>query len=297
MRSIQSKGGQQSQVLHVVLTQLSDCVLNSIRLEALCEHPYNPCAMAITLWPTLEPPAPRDLLPRHVAIIMDGNGRWASRRGLVRVRGHEAGVESVRDCVRYSGQVHLDALTLYAFSTENWKRPRTEVTYLMRLLKKYLLEERDELHANNVRLTSIGRVEELPDDVRECLEHVQDHTARNSGLTLSLALNYGSQDEIRDAAQALAGKVERGELRADQIDEATVAAHLHTADLPTVDLLIRTAGEQRISNFLLWQASGADFHVAQPCWPDFRRAHLIEAILEYAGRRKSAALASELDPQ
>ncbi|MCW8130395.1 MAG: di-trans,poly-cis-decaprenylcistransferase [Planctomycetota bacterium] len=252
--------------------------------------------MATTLWPTLEPPAPREFLPRHVAIIMDGNGRWASRRGLVRVRGHEAGVESVRDCVRYSGQTHLKALTLYAFSTENWKRPRTEVTYLMRLLKKYLIEERDELHANGVRLTSIGRVEELPKDVRECLEHVQEHTAGNRGLTLSLALNYGSQDEIRDAARALAGKVARGELSADEIDEAQVAAHLHTAGLPPVDLLIRTAGEQRISNFLLWQASGADFHVAQPCWPDFRRADLIEAMLAYAGRRKGAALAGPREP-
>ncbi|MBI3828450.1 MAG: di-trans,poly-cis-decaprenylcistransferase [Planctomycetes bacterium] len=244
------------------------------------------------LWPTLEPPAPREFLPHHVAIIMDGNGRWASRRGLVRVRGHRAGVESVRDCVRYSGQIHLAALTLYAFSTENWKRPRTEVGYLMRLLKKYLLEERDELHANGVRLTSIGRTEELPKDVLERLEHVQQHTAGNTGLNLCLALNYGSQDELLDAARGLAEKVARGEMKTAAIDEAAIGRELHTQEMPPVDLLVRTAGEQRISNFLLWQSAGADFHVSQACWPDFRRGHLTEAIVAYAARRKESVPSS-----
>ena len=245
---------------------------------------YTP-AMA-TKWPTIQPPVPRELLPKHIAVIMDGNGRWARSKGLVRARGHEAGVEAVRDSVRYCGQFHVAALTLYAFSTENWKRPRREVEYLMRLLKKYLSEEFEELHLNGVRLTSIGETHELPEDVRAELHKVQDHTARNSGLNLCLALNYGAQDELAGAVRQVAMQVAAGEVAPESGSEQALDAALHTAGMPALDLLIRTAGERRLSNFLLWQASGAEFHVEEACWPDFRREHLKRAIEEYAGRKQ-----------
>jgi len=242
-----------------------------------------------TKWPTLQPPVPREMLPRHIAVIMDGNGRWAKGKGFVRVRGHEAGVEAVRDSVRYCGQIHVRALTLYAFSTENWKRPRREVEYLMRMLKKYLIEELEELHLNGVRLTSIGSTHELPADVRAELCKAQDHTARNTGLNLCLALNYGAQDELAGAARKVAAQVAAGELSANSINADAVTAALHTAGMPELDLLIRTAGERRLSNFLLWQASGAEFHVEDACWPDFRRAHLKRAIEAFAERRLAEA--------
>ncbi|MCZ7646803.1 MAG: polyprenyl diphosphate synthase [Planctomycetota bacterium] len=241
-----------------------------------------PDTRGVRRWQTLEPPAPREALPRHVAIIMDGNGRWARQRGWRRVKGHEAGADAVRDVVRYGGQIRLGALTLYAFSTENWKRPRREVQYLMRLLKKYLVEELPELHANGVRLTSIGDVDELPADVREELRHAERVTAENRGLNLCLALNYGARDELADAARALAGRVRRGELAPDELDEAAVGAALHTAGMPPLDLLIRTAGEERLSNFLLWQACDAIFHVTETCWPDFRREDLLSALEAFA---------------
>lgn len=234
------------------------------------------------LWPTLEPPIPRASMPRHIAIIMDGNGRWAKRRGWLRVKGHEAGAEAVRDIVRYGGQIHLGALTLYAFSTENWKRPRREVQYLMRLLKKYLIEELAELHANGVKLTSIGDIAALPADVREELLFVQSVTAANTGLNLCLALNYGAQDELAEAARKLGERVREGELAAEAIDENAVEAALQTAGMAELDLLIRTAGERRLSNFLLWQACDAVFHVTETCWPDFRRDDLRTALDAYA---------------
>ncbi|MCK6470831.1 MAG: polyprenyl diphosphate synthase [Planctomycetes bacterium] len=246
---------------------------------------------SVPIWPTLKPPVPRAAMPRHVAIIMDGNGRWARQRGLVRIRGHEAGVEAVRDVVRYCGQTHVQALTLYAFSTENWQRPRKEVQYLMRLLKRYLVEELDELHANKVRLTSIGGVHRLPGDVLSCLEKAQTHTAGNSGLTLCLALSYGSHEELLDAARDLSAQAARGDLAPERIDAAAVEAALHSAGIPPVDLLIRTAGERRVSNFLLWQACDAFFHVTDTCWPNFRRADVAEAI------HALAAAPSDVEPR
>lgn len=242
-----------------------------------------------TKWPTLQPPVPHELLPQHIAVIMDGNGRWAKSQGLLRVRGHEAGVAAVRESVRYCGQLHVRALTLYAFSTENWKRPRREVEYLMRLLKKFLRDELEELHLNGVRLTSIGGTRELPTDVRAELRKAQQYTAHNTGLNLCLALNYGAQDELADAARKVAVQVSSGKLTADEVSEATVTAALHTAGMPELDLLIRTAGERRLSNFLLWQVCGAEFHVEDACWPDFRRAHLKRAIEIFAERRLAEA--------
>jgi undecaprenyl diphosphate synthase len=235
-------------------------------------------------WAPLAPPVPRARLPRHTAIIMDGNGRWATQRGLPRIRGHEAGVESVRDVVSYCGQIGIRALTLYAFSTENWKRPRTEVSFLMRLLSHYLRAELRELHTNSVRLLSIGRVEALPAAVREALDEARETTAKNDGLMLCLALNYGGRDEIVEAVRSLCAQAARGELDPRTLDATQLGSALYTADLPPVDLLIRTAGERRLSNFLLWQAGGAVFHVAPQCWPEFRRAQLDLALQEYAAR-------------
>jgi len=240
-------------------------------------------------WPPLAPPVPPSRLPAHVAIIMDGNGRWATRQGLLRIKGHQAGVESVRRVTRYCGQIGVKALTLYAFSTENWRRPRTEVSFLFRLLKKYLVHERPELIANQVRLTSIGDTSALSTEVQTELRLTERLTANNTGLNLCLALNYGAQDEIVSAARALAARVGDGELQPGQITAELFERSLFTARMPPVDLLIRTAGERRLSNFLLWQACGADFHVTPVCWPDFRSEHLEEAILQCAKRAVPAA--------
>ncbi|MCY3023642.1 MAG: polyprenyl diphosphate synthase [Planctomycetota bacterium] len=239
-------------------------------------------------WPTIKPPLPRAELPRHIAIIMDGNGRWATRHGMLRISGHRAGVESVRDVTRYCGQIHVEVLTLYAFSTENWKRPKAEVRFLFRLLRKYLADERAELIANGVRLTAIGQTRALPDDVQAELQRTRQLTAANTGLNLCLALNYGAQDEILNAARALAARAAAGELTPADINEELLEQALFTSGMPPVDLLIRTAGERRLSNFLLWQACGAEFHVTARCWPEFRRTDLEAAIVEYARRRETA---------
>jgi len=239
-------------------------------------------------WPVLAPPLPMEQMPRHVAIIMDGNGRWATRRGMIRVNGHEAGVDSVRAVTRYCGQVHIQALTLYAFSTENWKRPKAEIKFLFRLLKKYLVEERAELMANGVRLTSIGNIAGLPDDVQAELRKTEALTAGGTGLNLCLALNYGAHDEILGAAQTLAARAAAGELKSSDITEELFEKTLFTAGMPPLDLLIRTAGEQRLSNFLLWQACGAEFYAMPVCWPEFQRDDLEKGILEFAARRSAS---------
>jgi undecaprenyl diphosphate synthase len=240
------------------------------------------------VWKPLSPPVPGEALPEHIAIIMDGNGRWAVRQNLLRIRGHEAGAEAVREVVRYCGQIKVRALTLYAFSSENWQRPQAEVRFLMRLLKRYLINEIDELHANGVRMRSVGRVEELPSDVLEELESCKAKTASNTGLNLCLALNYGGHAELVDAAKSLSARAADGEITPEEIDIPMVSEQLGTAGLPPVELLIRTAGEQRVSNFLLWQACDAEFQCLDICWPEFRREHLEEAIHEYAKRRQRA---------
>ena len=250
-------------------------------------------------WPRLKPPLPPERLPRHIAIIMDGNGRWARRRGLVRIKGHLAGVDAVRAITRYCGQVGVQALTLYAFSTENWKRPKTEVRFLFGLLKKYLIEERAELMANHVRLTSIGETRALPDDVQAELRRTEELTGANAlrdkpavaqpadpGLNLCLALNYGAHDEILAAVRQVAARVAARELRPAEITPELFESTLSTAGMPPLDLLIRTAGERRLSNFLLWQACGAEFYVTPVCWPDFQPHDLELAIAEFAKRRE-----------
>ena len=239
-------------------------------------------------WPTLKSPLSKDKMPGHIAIIMDGNGRWATQQGLIRINGHRAGVDSVREATRYCGQVHVKALTLYAFSTENWKRPKAEIRFLFRLLKKYLVEERAELIANNVRLTSIGAIHELPEDVQAELQRTQALTAANKGLNLCLALNYGAHDEILSAAQRLAADAVAGKINSKEITEEVFERQLSTSGMPVLELLIRTAGERRLSNFLLWQACDAEFYVTPVCWPDFRHKDLEAAIIEFGRRRSSS---------
>lgn len=225
-------------------------------------------------------------VPRHVAIIMDGNGRWAEARGLARVAGHEAGAESVRDITRACREAGVEALTLYSFSTENWKRPDDEVGALMGLLARYLVDERREILDNGVRLGAIGQTERLPLTVRAALRELTLASRKNTGMVLTLALSYGSRNEIVEAARALAKKAAAGRLRPDQIDEAAFSAELATAGLPDPDLLIRTSGEMRLSNFLLWQLAYAELYVTDTLWPDFRRAELQKAFDAFGSRER-----------
>jgi undecaprenyl diphosphate synthase len=224
--------------------------------------------------------------PKHVAIIMDGNGRWAEERGLSRIRGHWAGVDSIREVVRAAGELGISYLTLYSFSVDNWKRPRREVSSLMGLLKRFLKKEEADLNRNNVRLRVIGRIEGLPEDVQSAIEKAVKGTAANTGLTLVLALNYGARSEIADAVRDLCAKSARGELRPQDVDEALISGSLSTAGMPDPDLLIRTSGEMRVSNFMLWQISYAELHVTPVYWPDFRKAHFVKALLDYQGRER-----------
>jgi undecaprenyl diphosphate synthase len=221
-----------------------------------------------------------EALPAHIAIIMDGNGRWAAQRHLPRVEGHRAGIESVRDVVETSARLGIRVLTLYAFSVENWKRPPAEVNTLMGLLKRYLRSELQTLHRNNIRFHVIGRVDELARDVREELDMGQDQTSRNSGMLFNIALNYSGRAEIVDAARRA---IEAG-VRAEDLDERRFAEFFYTAGQPDPDLLIRTSGEMRVSNFLLWQIAYSEIWVAETLWPDFRRRHLLEAVLAYQKR-------------
>ncbi|MEM7204079.1 MAG: polyprenyl diphosphate synthase [Planctomycetota bacterium] len=228
---------------------------------------------------------PADLpVPRSVAIIMDGNGRWATQRGFERIKGHENGSVAVRETVRECASLGVEALTLYAFSEENWRRPRREIMLLMRLLKRFLHKERDELMSNNVRLVHAGRAERLPEDVRRTLDETVALTAGNHGMVLCLALSYGGRSELVDACRSIACRVRDGSLAPEDIDESVIAGALYRPDLPDPDLLIRTAGELRVSNFLLWQISYAEIWVTQTLWPDFRKPDLWEAFGSF-GRR------------
>jgi undecaprenyl diphosphate synthase len=225
-------------------------------------------------------------LPSHVAIIMDGNGRWAKERHLPRVEGHRNGVESVRAVVRACGEVGIKYLTLYAFSVENWNRPKDEVDTLMKYLARFLKNEIGELNRNNVRLEVIGQIYRLPEFVQEQLKKTQAALAKNNGLTLVLALSYGGRTEIIEATRSIAEQVKAGRIDTAEINEHLIAQHLYTRNYPDPDLLIRTSGEMRVSNFLLWQISYAEFVVTPTLWPDFRKAQLFEAIEEYARRHR-----------
>ena len=226
-----------------------------------------------------------ECLPAHIAIIMDGNGRWARKRSLPRAAGHKAGVEAVRATVETSASLGIKALTLYAFSTENWKRPRTEVEMLWRLLRVYLRRELPQLQQNGIRFTYMGRLYGLSDYVRQELDTTVEATANNTGMRLNLALNYSGRAELVDAVNAIIQEaVTEGRLHGLQVDERTIAARLYTVGMPDPDLLIRTSGEMRISNFLLWQIAYAELYVTDRLWPDFRRSDLLKAILDYQKR-------------
>ena len=223
-----------------------------------------------------------DRLPAHIAVIMDGNGRWAAQRHLPRVEGHRAGIDSVRETVEGSARLGIQVLTLYAFSVENWKRPAAEVSTLMMLLKRYLRSELNTLLRNNIRFKVVGRMEDLARDVQQELRDAEQRTAANTGMQFNIALNYGGRAEIVEAARRMAAD----RVAPDDIDEARFASYLYTAGQPDPDLLIRTSGEMRVSNFLLWQIAYAEIWVTDTLWPEFRQLHLLEAIVAYQKRER-----------
>lgn len=237
--------------------------------------------------------APSKNIPRHVAIIMDGNGRWAKQRGKARIEGHRAGSESVRAIVRACGELGIEYLTLYAFSSENWNRPRAEVAALMHLLEFYLKQEIPELDKNNVRLAAIGRIHELPGSAQKQLAKSIAALSKNTGLTLVLALSYGGRTELVDATRSIAREVKAGRLDVADIDDKVISQHLYTRDIPDPDLLVRTSGELRVSNFLLWQISYAEIYVTDVLWPDFRKPELATACEEYGKRSRRFGLVNQ----
>ena len=234
-------------------------------------------------------------LPRHIAVIMDGNGRWAKQRHLPRVEGHRAGISAVREIVETAARLELRVITLYAFSVENWKRPRYEVATLMLLLKEYLRKELATLMDNNIRFAPIGRIEGLDPSVQRELAYAQEKTAKNSGLLFQIALNYGGRAEIIDTVNRIMTILREKEMSDCVIDEDFFADHLYTADIDDPDLLVRTSGELRVSNFLLWQIAYAEIHVTKVLWPDFRRRHLFEAILDFQTRDRRFGGVDESD--
>lgn len=235
----------------------------------------------------------KDNLPEHMAIIMDGNGRWAKKRGMLRIFGHENGTKSVRKVVEASAQLGIKNLTLYAFSTENWNRPKIEVETLMNLLIKSLKKELKTLTENNIRLNSIGNIDRLPEFAKRELLEVINKTSQNTHMTLTLALSYGSREELVSAVKSIADKVKNNIISLDDIDESIINQHLYTHNLPDVDLLIRTSGEHRISNFLLWQIAYAELFFVDVLWPDFTEEHLYEAIISYQKRERRFGKTSE----
>jgi len=234
-------------------------------------------------------------LPKHIAVIMDGNGRWAQRQGKPRIEGHARGAEIVHRMVEECSKLGIGYLTLYTFSTENWKRPRTEIDFLMQLCVDYLAHELPAMMDWGVRLKHVGRKQELSEPVRQSLQQTMDATANNKGLTLALALNYSSRVELTDAMKAIAEKVARKEISPDEITESMISENLYTAGMPDPDLVIRTAGERRLSNYLLWQLAYTEFYVDEVCWPDFVEERLHLALKDYANReRKFGAIGKKL---
>lgn len=225
-------------------------------------------------------------LPKHLAVIMDGNGRWAAQRGKPRVTGHRMGVEAVRETVETSARLGIDVLTLYAFSVDNWKRPHYEIATLMNLLKEFLRSELDNIRSHNIRFTTIGRMDELDPSVQRELVHAQRETAFNTGMVMNVAINYGGRTEMVDACRKVCAELLRSGGSPEEIDEQMIARHIYTNALPDPDLLIRTSGEMRISNFLLWQIAYTELYITDRLWPDFRRADLFEAILSYQKRER-----------
>jgi len=235
----------------------------------------------------------KEHLPKHVAIIMDGNGRWAKAKGKPRAFGHEAGFRAVRSIVEACARLEIPFLTLYAFSTENWFRPKKEVDILMRILLSALKSELETMQKNNIKLQTVGGISTLPGVILEELERVVEQTSQNTGMVLTLALSYGGREELVSMAKVLAEKVKNGLIHEQDIDESVVNEHLYTAEMPDVDLLIRTSGEMRISNFLLWQSAYAELYFTERYWPDFREEHLLEALTDYQNRERRFGKTSE----
>lgn len=233
------------------------------------------------------------VIPKHVAIIMDGNGRWAKQKGLPRVAGHRQGIKTVREIVEACANLGVEFLTLYTFSTENWQRPKTEVSTLMRLIVKSLKDETDQLHKNNIRLTSIGNSEMLPKEVREELEEAFEKTRKNTKMTLNLALSYSGRWELANAIKKISADVKNGKTDIESIDEKMISSYLDTSEMPDPELLIRSGGEMRISNFLLWQIAYSEIFVTKVLWPKFKTVNLIEAINEFQTRERRFGLVSE----
>ncbi len=232
-------------------------------------------------------------LPRHIAIIMDGNGRWAKKKNLNRISGHIKGVDAVREIVTACRELGIKVLTLYAFSIENWRRPKDEVTALMGLLKEYLLKEREEMVQNNIRLSAIGRLEDLPLDVQNTLRETMKRTEQCNGMVLNLALSYGGRSEILHAIHGILSDFQKGEVKPEEINLQRFSQYLWTRGIPDPDLLIRTSGEFRISNFLLWQIAYTELYVTETLWPDFDRKELLKAIADYQSRERRFGLTSE----
>ncbi|CEN32745.1 isoprenyl transferase [Capnocytophaga cynodegmi] len=231
--------------------------------------------------------------PKHLAIIMDGNGRWAKKQGMMRIFGHESAMKAVRETVEYCVENHISYLTLYAFSTENWNRPAIEVNALMELLIKFLKKESKSLNENNIRLKTIGRLDHFPKKAKETLLETIDKLKDNTGITLTLALGYGAREELSTAVKNIAEAVKNGLISTENINESVINSYLYTSDLPDVDLLIRTSGEYRISNFLLWQIAYSELYFTDVLWPDFNKNHLNEAILNYQKRERRFGKTSE----
>lgn len=226
------------------------------------------------------------MIPNHIAVIMDGNGRWAKARNLPRIAGHRSGMKTVKEIVKASDEIGVKYLTMYAFSTENWKRPREEVDFLMKLPQEFLTTELDELVERNVRIRMVGSKEELPAHTLKALETAEERTSGNTGLQLNFALNYGARKEIAIAVKDIVTRLQAGEIALEQIDEEMISRHLYTSDFPDPDLLIRTSGEIRLSNFMLWQLAYTEMWFTDVLWPDFTREHLYQAIAEYQGRAR-----------
>jgi undecaprenyl diphosphate synthase len=235
----------------------------------------------------------KEKLPKHIAIIMDGNGRWANKRSFKRIFGHREGMESVKEIVRTCCELDIKALTLYAFSSQNWQRPELEVKALMGLLKKYVRSEVNALNKNNVRLQGIGELNKLPKSVVEVFNEAVEITKNNTGMVLSVALSYGGREEILNAVLKIAKKIETGELSSADLNEVTISENLYTAGLPDPDLLIRTSGELRVSNFLLWQIAYSEIYVTDVLWPDFRKDDLYRALIEFQNRKRRFGLTDE----
>ena len=225
-------------------------------------------------------------LPKHIAIIMDGNGRWATKRGMLRAYGHRAGVEALRDIVKACSELKIPVLTVYAFSTENWKRPKEEVDALMDLLVEYVYKEVEELNKNKVKIRAIGRIHELPEKCQRAVKYAVEFTSKNTGLNFNLALNYGGRAELVDAMRKIGKKIQGGIIEIKEIDEKLISDHLYTKELPDPDLLIRPAGDYRISNFLIWQLAYTEFWYTDVMWPDFRRVDMLRAIYEFQQRER-----------